>query len=319
MMVFRVGRRCLTAGLVVFLAACGGQSLTQSSLPGASSGAQPGMLDLAHKGSKQDLLYVSTLQNSNPNILIYTYPKGRFKSKVDKSALTFPRGECADRRGHVYVTNESSNPSSTAILEYAHAGTEPIRTLTVNDSADQCSVDPATGNLAVISTQLGIFRGARGRPTYYPFPGGFDRTACDYDDKGNLFVNGVTKREPSRAALIELPAGSGTFEKIKMPPISDYGARGEMRWDGKDLALGNGINSIFLLKISGTKAKNVGIIQLYGGADVESMWIQGGDMVAANSANRSVMIWAYPAGGQPLKVLTSVGRGAGVAVSLARK
>jgi hypothetical protein len=319
MMVLRIGRRCLTAGLVVLLAACGGQSLTQGSLPGVSSGAQPGVVALGHNGSKQDLLYISSIENSNPNVFVYTYPKGRLKTKVDKSALTFPHGECADRRGHVYVTNESSNPSSTAILEYAHGGIEPIRTLTVNDSADQCSVDPTTGNLAVVSRQLAIFRAARGTPTYYPFPAGFERSACDYDNKGNLFVNGVTRRDPSHAALIELPAGGSTFARIKMPPISDSGSRGEVRWDGKDLALGDGINSIFILKISETTARNVGIAQLYGGAEVESMWIQSGDIVGANFANRSVMIWAYPAGGQPFKVLNSVGRGDGVAVSLAPK
>ncbi len=288
-------------------------------MPAVSSGAEPSAVGLVHKGSKLDLLYISSIENSNPNVLIYTYPRGRFKTKVDKSALTFPRGECADKSGHVYVTNESSNPSSTAILEYAHDGLEPIRTLTVNDSADQCSVDPSTGNLAVISTQLAIFRAARGKPTYQAFPGGFLRASCDYDGKGNLFVNGVTRRDPSRAALIELPAGSSRFVRIKMPTISDSGSRGEIRWDGKDLALGDGVNSIFRLAIKGTQAKDVGIVQLYGGAEVESLWIQNGDIVGANFGSRSVMIWAYPAGGQPLKVLNSVGRGDGVAVSLARK
>ncbi len=314
-----VGRLSVTAGLIVLLTACAGQSFTQGSPPVVSAGAESSALGLDNDTSKQDLLYISSIVNSNPNVLIYTYPQGRFKRRVDKSVLTFPRGECADRRGHVYVTNESSNPSSTAILEYAHGGVEPIRTLTVNDYANQCSVDPTTGNLAVISTQLAIFRGAKGRPTYYRFPGGFERTACDYDDKGDLFVNGVTKQDPSRAALIELPAGGRTFIRIKMPPISDSSARGEVRWDGKDLALGDGVNSIFRLAISGTKAKNVGIVQLYGGADVESLWIESGDIVGANFASRSVMIWAYPAGGQPLKVFNSIGRGDGVAVSLAPK
>jgi hypothetical protein len=315
MMVLGVGRRCLTAGLVILLAACG-QSLTQGSPPVVSSGAGPSALGLGNDASEQNLLYVSSLQKSNANVLIYTYPKGRFKTKVKKSALTFPHGECAGRGGYVFVTNGSSNPSSSSILEYAHAGTTPIKTLNVNGSAEQCSVDPKTGDLAVVSTQLAIFPHAHGTPTYYPFPKGFDRVACDYDNKGNLFVDGVTKLNQSRAALIEFPAGGSTFQTIKMPPISETSTRGGVRWDGKDLAISNGASTVYLLKISGTKAKSVGAAQLYGSAGMASFWIAGGNIVGANSLNPTVMIWVYPAGGQPAKVLHSTGRGDGVAVSV---
>lgn len=315
MVLLGVGRRCLTAGLVILLAACAGQSLVQGP-PVVSSGARTSALGLGNDTSEQNLLYVSSLQNSNPNVLIYTYPKGRFKTKVDKSALTFPHGECADRRGHVFVTNGTSNPSSSGILEYAHAGKTPIKTLSVNGSADQCAVDPTTQNLAVVSTQLAIFRRAHRTPTYYPFPNGFVRVACDYDGKGNLFVDGVTKLNRSRAALFELPAGGSGFERIKMPPVSETATPGGVRWDGKNLAISNGASTIFLLKISGTNAKNVGAAQFYGSAGMASFWIAGGDIVGANSLNPTVMIWAYPAGGQPFKVLHQTGRGAGVAVSI---
>lgn len=191
--------------------------------------------------------------------------------------------------------------------------------MSVDGPADQCSVDPATGDLAVLSSQLAVFRAARGKPTYYRFPTGFEHAGCDYDDKGNLFINGVTKASPSHAALIELPARSGAFVKIKTPDISEAKISGDVRWDGKALALGDGENTIFRLAIDGTKAKEVGVVQLYGGAEIESIWIQDGDIVGANTGNRSVMIWSYPGGGQPLKVLNSVGRGDGVAVSATRK
>ena len=312
MLLSGVGRLSLTAGLIVFLTACGGQPMITGSPPALQVGTSAVG---SSNASPQALLYISSVENSRPNILIYTYPTGRFKKKVDRSALTFPHGECADKRGDVYVTNESSDPSSTAIIEYGHGGVQPVRTLTVNGSATQCAVDPTTGDLAVISSRLAIFRAAHGKPTYYRFPTGFEQTACDYDDKGDLFVNGVTKKAPARAAVIELPAKSGTLAKLKLPDISEAKIPGDVRWDGKALALGDGVNTIFRLEINGTKAKEVGIVQLYGGADVESIWIADGDIVGANFLNRSVMIWSYPGGGQPLKVLTSVGRGDGVAVS----
>jgi len=317
MLLSGVGRLSFTAGLIVLLTACGGQSMTGGTPPALQSGTSAlfGNPDAV----SQDLLYVSSVENAKPNILIYSYPKGHFKKKVGRAALVTPLGECADRRGHVYVTNQGSSSSSTSVLEYDHGGTAPVRTLTVNGDASQCSVDPTTGDLAVISSQLAVFRPARGKPTYLSFPGGFDRTAADYDDKGNLFVDGVTKKDTSRAALIELPAGGSAFVKIRVPNIPEGKVRGDVRWDGKDLGLGDGVNSIYRLAISGKSAKEVGIVQLYGGADVTSLWIQGGDIVGANTLNRSAMIWAYPAGGQPLKVLNNVGRGDGVAVSNAAR
>jgi hypothetical protein len=313
MMLFGVGRRSLTAGLIVFLAACAGQSITTGAPPALESGTSA--LRFAPGASPQDLLYISSIENSKPNVLIYTYPNGRFKRRVDKAALILPHGECADKRGDVYVTNGSSDSSST-LIEYGHGGVQPIRTLTVNGSATQCSVDQMTGDLAVISSHLAIFRAARGKPTYYRYPAGFEQAACDYDDKGNLFIDGLTKQSPARAALIELTAGKGAFAKVKMPDIGEARVPGDVRWDGKDLALGDGVNTIFRLAVTGDKAKEVGSVQLYGGADVESIWIADGDIVGANFLNRSVMIWGYPGGGQPLKVLNSVGRGDGVAVSL---
>ncbi len=318
MMVSRVGLRCVMAGLVVSLAACAGQPVTPGSLPGVSSVAQPTALALGLKGSKQNLLYVSTNLKSTPDLLIYTYPLGRFKERTDKS-LKVPAGECADRKGNVYVTNQDSSGSSSSVLEYAHAGTRPIKTLTVNGSAAECSVDRTSGDLAVISSRLAVFRDAHGSPTYYAFPSGFDSVACDYDDKGNLFVNGVAKLKPHRAALLKLPAGHRHFETIDTPPIMEAHPPGHVRWDGKYLAMGDGYSSLYQLEVNGTKAKTVGIIGLYGSANLLSLWIADGFVVGGNFGSSTVMIWNYPGGGQPSKVLPKTGRGDGVTVSVVPK
>ncbi|MBV8280489.1 MAG: hypothetical protein JO347_00310, partial [Candidatus Eremiobacteraeota bacterium] len=276
-------------------------------------------LGLGNDASKPNLLYVSSVQRSIPNVLIYTYPDARYKTKVGKAALTFPRGECADRKGYIFVTNGAPGASNSNVLEYAHGGTTTIERFNVDGSAEQCAVDARTAKLAVISSQLAIFRPGHRTPTYYGFPKGFERIACDYDNKGNLFVDGVTRQNPSRAALIELPAGDSAFHSIKLPPISVAAARGGVRWDGKNLAVSNGASTIYLLKISGAEAKSVGLAQFYGSAGLASFWISGGDIVGANSLSPTVMIWAYPAGGQPFAVLHGIGRGDGVAVSVAPK
>jgi hypothetical protein len=304
------------AGLAVSLAACGGQPIASGSLPGISSVAQSDVLALGLKGSKQNLLYVSSNVKSRPNLLVYTFPVGRFEKKTDKSPLIMPAGECADRRGHIYVTNQNSSPSSSTVLVYDHATTRPFKTLTVNGSAAECSVDRASGDLAVISSSLAVFRAARGKPTYYPFPKSFDQVACDYDSKGNLFVDGVTKLDEKRAALLELPAGHSQFEKIAVPPIAETGSPGRVRWDGKNVVVGDGYSTLYQLEVTGTKAKEVGTIQLYGSANLFSFWISDGFVVGSNLGNPTVMIWNYPGGGQPSRVLQRTGRGAGVAESV---
>jgi hypothetical protein len=317
MMLSGVGRLCLTAGLIVLLTACGGQSGTALAPAALEPGASAS--NVSPDAKQQDLLYISTVANSKANVLIYTYPKGRYKERVNTTGLTFPRGECTDKRGNVYVTNESSDSSSSSILEYAHGDKQPKRTLKVDGAADRCAVDPATGNLAVVSSELAVFRAARGKPTYLAYPTGFRSSACDYDGKGNLFVNGVRKQSPSRAVLYEIPADGHNFAKVSLPPIPEAKVPGDVRWDGTDLALGDGGSSIYRLAIRDRKATDVGIVQMYGAAGVQSFAIADDDIVAANSASRTAMIWAYPAGGQPFKVFYGVGNSVGVAVSLAHK
>jgi hypothetical protein len=54
-------------------------------------------------------------------------------------------GDCSNRTGDVFV------PNNTEVFEYAHGGTSPIATLSLpGNSGAACSIDPSTGNLAVV-------------------------------------------------------------------------------------------------------------------------------------------------------------------------
>ena len=107
------------------------------------------------------------------------------------------------------------------ITEFKVRGSAPIKTLSVSFSfPSSCAMD-RSGDLAVgilynYSGSGGgdvlIFKNASGSPTVYTTP--LDEEFFDgYDPKGDLFADGFTG-DRSGFALVELPKGSSTFEKI---------------------------------------------------------------------------------------------------------
>jgi hypothetical protein len=108
--------------------------------PGAI-GAVAGPTWMSPSATSQDLVYVTQLGGP---INIFTYPGGQQVGSIGLGAA----GECADAKGNVWI----SNPVGGQLLEYAHGGTSPINTLTLIDQlVISCSVDPATGAIAVDS------------------------------------------------------------------------------------------------------------------------------------------------------------------------
>jgi len=94
----------------------------------------------------ENLLYV--VDEVARDVYVYSYPQGVL---VGTLSLHYPTGDCVDKAGNVWIdTVEPSGPP--AIQEYAHGGTTPISTLYFPDDGDDpisCSVDRATGNLAL--------------------------------------------------------------------------------------------------------------------------------------------------------------------------
>jgi hypothetical protein len=160
--------------------------------------------------------------------------------------------------------------------------------------------------------KVAIYRKAAGKPKLYSLPANFGGKTCTYDGEGNLFVDGYT----TVPALAELPKGGSTFVLISLQSITGpANSLGAMRWDGTYLAISDSATTIYRVAVSGTTAQVVGTVQLQGLNVVSSMWIQGDTIVAGGSPNRRVLIWKYPAGGNPIKIIRDVGKEAVVAVS----
>jgi hypothetical protein len=268
--------------------------------------------------SAGDLLYITS--RSSPTMYVYSYPRAVHKRTVERHSFYFLYGDCADSTGRVYVLNYFGS-SEAEILVYAHGATRPMRSMQLGGVISNCSVDPTSGDLAVMiyyPPGLAIYPDATGSPTFYLYPKDFFASGCTYDDKGNLFVDGTNSPSYAYASLLELPAAGGSFVNIALPKISESSPSGGVRWHGKELVLSDGAAALYRLAVHGSKARVVGTTQLGGLSNVWDFWIRGKTVVGSNTygSSPSVLIWNYPEGGQPIKAINNVGEEDGVTVSV---
>ena len=302
----------------------------RSLLPAFARGVNPAHADrsrswMAPGAKNADLLYISDAESND--LYAYSYPKAQLEGTV--TGLSGPEGECVDKAGNVFV----ANTLATQILEYAHGGTSPIATL--DDSGYYpvgCAVDPTTGNLAVTNIcgelygqcvsdgDLLVFPGAKGTPKTYSDRGGIDEFYfCGYDDKGNLYVDGLYT---SSFAFGELPHRKSSFTNITLDTFVYQ--PGGVQWDGKYVAIGDEDlynNVIYDFQITGTQGKlaRPGGTPLDGAKLVIQFWIQGKTVIGPNHGGTgSVMFFKYPSGGSPTKVLHAFSTPVGSTVSLAK-
>ena len=315
---------CVAAAMLV---GCGG---TQSPIgaPGAAlgpaSGAVPWMRAVA---AGRNLLYASTL--GDKPVYIYTYPGGKMVGILP--GPIGPRGMCVDRSSDIFIPFIYI---PGGIYEFAHGGGTPIAYLgfPYNDE-NGCSIDPTTGNLAVVGgpdfyAALVIYRyeGKRGWgfARSYALPSMSSSTFCGYDAHGNLFVDG--KDSSGAFVLAELSKGSKTFTTVAVS--QRVKAPGQVQWDGKHLAIGDtGVSPsvIYQFDVSGSTATEVGSTTLKGSTMVEQFWIQRGNVVAPDpkrscggSQAGCIAIYRYPAGGSATKII-ELPNANGATVSLAPK
>ncbi|MGA7201732.1 MAG: hypothetical protein WBX26_07880 [Candidatus Cybelea sp.] len=293
---------------VALLAGCGGGSQTganpiQQNL--TSPVAQLGRSWMAPEAKESDLAYISNFYSST--ILAFTYPGGKYVGSISGDD---PQGECPSKtsKGNWWVVESGSDE----ILEYAHGGTTPLKTLgeDVGEAAG-CTVDPTTGNLAVTILGAGyvvVFTGGSG--SGMTLSDGLSSTYfATYDDKGDLFVDGITSTDTY--GLVELPKGGGSFETITLSPSLEF--PGELQWHRNYLAIG-GSGGIDHYAVNGTKGKEIGVTPGVGG----SFWIQGRYVLVADAGNEDAVICKYPAG-SPCKILSgSFDLPIGVTVSVAK-
>jgi hypothetical protein len=249
-------------------------------------------------GTRGALLYVSDLATSR--VSIYSYPRLKLTGKL--AAVKNPAGLCVDpRTGNVWVVSEAS----ATISEFAHGGTNRIYKLDLGAGFfDACAID-ANGNLAVAKYNeyddagaLLIFKNERGKPTIYHSRKMFYYAFVGYDGSGNAFVDGEYYAE-----LLELPAGGKKLENVT--PAGLTLSPGGVQYDGTDLAVGNAKRGV-IYRVSSRSI--VGKTKLNGGCVVEQFFIDAerGWVIAPSSCHSKgdVLIYDYPAGGNPIKRIT---------------
>jgi hypothetical protein len=225
-------------GALALLSGCGG-----SQPPFTTSGALPQNHSLATrtdrgswmlpKARTKDLLYYSAGDYSKLSTWVFSYPQGNLVGVLDVGGSL-----CSDSTGNVWIAG-SSKAYGNAVVEYAHGGDKPIKVLKVpNYSPYGCSVDPATGNLAVVvgSNSVGVYKAASGSPQIYAvnlYP-----TSSTYDSNGNLFVlgDGYPSQKNMNVEVAGLLKGETRFHRI-WGYYNHTGYAGEIRWDGTHLAI----------------------------------------------------------------------------------
>jgi hypothetical protein len=262
---------------------------------------------------KSDLVYVS--DDGTNDVYAYSYKKRTLEGTL--AGFNSPSGLCADASGDIFVTNTNGQD----VLEYAHAGTTPIATLSdANEYPVACSVDPGTGNLAVANvfggSQLGnlaIYTGARGTPVTYSDPDIGFLDFVGYDNEGNAFVDG-NDESGSGFVFAELPKGSSTFTTIALSfPI---GYPGNVMWDGTFITVADAIsNTIYRIEVTGSTGKSAGKTALHGAFEVNQYWIFGSKVLGADTGNADVGYWPYPRSGTARKSIDGLEQPYGVTIS----
>ena len=295
--------------------------------------ASPSTSWMAAEASSKNLLYVS---DGDSNVDVYSYPEAKVEGTL--TSFVSPRGLCVDKAGNVFVANSGEYN----ILEYAHGGKTPIKT--ISDTGyfpNGCSVDPTTGNLAVSNVceasgndcigpgNLALYKKAKGTPTYFADGSIARMFHCDYDNSGNIFVDGQTG-DLTGFQLAELKNGKSAFINIRVNHMIYW--PGGVQWDGKYVAVGDedaGGNKftsvIYRVQVKGPKGTVVSTMRLQGSGEVLQFWIQGSKLIGPDPRTPTTLsdirIWNYPAGGPPTKIITAGMNGklpSGATVSLSR-
>jgi hypothetical protein len=251
-----------------------------------------------------DLLYVSTAGD----VLVYTYPGG--KQVGDLTGFQLALGLCSDSAGDVWIAESDAG----GLVEYAHGGTEPKKTLGDSYGPNDCAIDPTTGNLAATNSagpyhyegSVSIYPGASGSPTIYDesFP-----STITYDDAGDVFT--VVIASMYSTEVYSLPKGASGFSLFPGP--SKRKASGVL-WDGKDLAIPtyNPTTHKFPVQrfeVSDGRGKRVGDRiffndwKEYGEYSHSFFWISGSTFIGQVGSN-SIGFWKYPSGGNPTSTIS---------------
>jgi hypothetical protein len=255
----------------------------------------------------KSLLYVSDW--STNAVYVYDYET---RDQIGKlGGFKQPSGECVDRKGDIWITNFQKSEA----LKYAHGGSSAIERLQTEGFPIGCAVS-TTGDLAIVNFytargagNLEVWENGGGKPTTYKPSAFYYLWPPAYDDKGDLFLEGLVK-DGTRYGVTELAHDGKALRAITLKGAAiHYGGAAE--WDGTHVAFtdqssaGGDTTVIYRVAIKGTMGTVVGRTHLsdncHGNAtDVVQPFIvqPKGVVVGGNlSCKNRVDYWAYPSGG----------------------
>lgn len=272
-----------------------------------------------------NLMYVSG--DSTNKVYVYSYP-GTLVGEL--SGISHPTGECVDGTGDVFIVTGSGSVSNQ-VYEFSHGGTSPIATLSNPGLGASCSVDSATGNLAVANLydpnnpggrgDILIYTGAQGQPTAYSSSQFLGFGSCGYDNDGNLYAEGGTTGSGQPIELGRLSNGSSSFEMMHLNKSVYTGDLfwPTVQWDGANMTIStiphtergkdSGPVSIYQLSISGTNATVVGTTTLNFKKNRHrgQTWIYKSNIIGSDSyKGGNVSTWSYPQGGKPSQTIEKI-------------
>jgi hypothetical protein len=255
-----------------------------------------------HREKKGLYQYVSDFYTSE--LVEFDYPKGD-SSIGEISGFDDPQGECGDALyGAVKRDFWVVNSGNDQIDEFAVGGAGPIKILSESTGeAAGCAMDPSSGNLAVTilgASDIVIFTNASGIGT--SVPDGLDSTYfAGYDNKGDLFVDGIT--ESDTYGVVEMASGSSSFKAVTLSNTIEF--PGGMQWDGKYVTMDDQeAHVIYGYTCRGTTCTLKRTVSLSGSSDCVQTWIGTGDVFCPDAGNETVDVYEYPAGGSPIATLT---------------
>jgi hypothetical protein len=313
--------------VVALIAGCSGAGLQGAASPVPAAG-HSWMLPRAKTTT---LIYAEDANTGDTNV--YDYASGEQVGTIDESIIS----GCVDAKGNVYLVKFAGD----SVLEYAHGGTEPIRTYSPGGDLAGCSVD-ANGDVAVTGT-------SPGRVTVYPKgdpnrDATYSNTECEtqasmgYDNKGNII--GLGEYDSINVCAVLAKAKQETT--LADNGITIYHMNGTM-WDGKYIALSDDeaehdLTGIYQTTLSGTTLTSHGETILTdtcyrGYVDVGNPFILGTKNTPANDRQGKVVVgsnafcfsgsqgggiefWHYPKGGNPFKMYPTTDEIAVLAVSI---
>jgi hypothetical protein len=295
-----LSRNALAIGAAAaFLAGCGGRSQPPIGTQGAGPQTSAIATANAHAKSRmlpgsasEDLIYAT---GECGGICVLTYPDGQLVAQV--TVLGAIGADCSDKQGDVWV------PNGNQVLEFRHGDTAPTATLSLpGTNARACSVDPSTGNLAVVFSGTGatvaVFSGATGTAMLYNSH--MSTQGCGYNNAGNLFASGTNGQVNS---IAQLPKNGNDFAFLTVK--DKLGNPGRIQWDGSYITYeGTTKDNIKIsrLHISGNKASVVGKTSIAGTKQAYQSWIYGDRVIVPYSTKGTqvtkIGIWAYPKSGK---------------------